>query len=279
MNYRHAYHAGNFADVFKHIVLVALTKSFLHKESAFCYLDTHAGTGHYDLQSPPAQKSKEFKNGIVKIAEQNNPPDLVKSYLSSIQLANTTAIDTLRYYPGSPCFVRHLLRPQDRMIVCELHEEDWQQLKKTFPHDKQVAIHHRDGYEALKAFLPPKERRGLVLIDPPYENADEFSTILSALPAAVSRWETGVFALWYPIKERRSTERFLHSLKQKIERPLLAVELSIYPDNTAASLNGNGLVIVNPPWQFNEEIKSIMPWLWHTLSPNKQGRYETRELT
>lgn len=278
MNYRHSYHAGNFADVFKHIILTALIKSLLRKDSAFCYLDTHAGIGNYDLQSSTAQKGKEYANGIGKILQQPNPPDLVKHYVDLVRANNPITSDPLRYYPGSPQIVRQLLRPSDRMVLCELHEEDYHLLKTAFPHDKQVGIHHQDGYQALKAFLPPKERRGVVLIDPPYEDPDEFIHLLSALPKAIERWETGIYAVWYPIKEKRSIERFHRSLKLKIERPMLVSELTLFPENTSTQLNGNGLLIINPPWQLDQEIKEILPWLWQVLSPNKQGRYEIKTL-
>ncbi len=271
MNYRHLYHAGNFTDVFKHIVLVALIQSLLKKDNAFCFIDTHAGIGLYDLFSTEAQKTKEFLLGIEKIAQHANPPELIKAYLACVRTANKSS-DTLQFYPGSPAIVDYFLRPQDRMVLTELHEADYLQLKKTFPHDKQIAIHHQDGYQGLKAFLPPKERRGLVLIDPPYEKPDELENLLSILPAAVKRWETGIFALWYPIKERLALERFLTSLKAKLTRPTCVTELSIYAENLPTHLNGSGMIIVNPPWQLDQTLKNNLPWLWEALSPHKQGK-------
>jgi 23S rRNA (adenine2030-N6)-methyltransferase len=278
MNYRHAYHAGNFADVFKHIILVALTQALLRKDKGFCFLDTHAGVGHYNLLSAPAQKSKEFLGGIAKIMQQDNPPPLVKTYIDCVKKMNLLAPDTLQYYPGSPAIVRQFLRENDRMVLTELHEDDYLTLRRAFPHDKKVGVHHQDGYLGLKAFLPPPERRGLVLIDPPYEKPDELSDVVSTLGAAVTRWDTGIFALWYPVKESRSIVRFHRAVKLKIERPTLAIELNIFPDNLGTQLNGNGMIIVNPPWQFEEEIKAILPWLWRTLSPNQQGHYDIKTL-
>jgi 23S rRNA (adenine2030-N6)-methyltransferase len=272
MNYRHSYHAGNFADVFKHIILMALTSTLLRKDKAFCYLDTHAGIGLYDLRSNAAQKSQEFVNGIQKVREQKDPPPLIQEYLRCVQTLPA------HHYPGSPYIVQQLLRPQDRMVLTELHGEDWQQLKNNFYYDKQVAVHHHDAYQALKAFLPPKERRGLVLIDPPYEIPNELTQITTALTEAVKRWDTGIYALWYPIKERRSIERFHQTLKQKISQPMLVVELSIYPENLNTHLNGNGMLIVNPPWQIDQQIKDVLPWLWKTLSPTGQGRYDIKAL-
>jgi 23S rRNA (adenine2030-N6)-methyltransferase len=277
MNYRHSYHAGNFGDVLKHITLIALLQALSRKENAFCVLDTHAGVGRYDLLASTTQKSKEYVQGIGKIWHEPNTPPLIKDYIDCIRQMNT-ASEALRFYPGSPAITRYFLRPQDRMILTELHEEDWQLLKTHFSRDKQIAIHHHDAYQALKAFLPPKERRGLVLIDPAYEQPDELNTAVSALSAAVTRWPTGVFALWYPIKESRSIIRFQRALKLKISEPLLAIELNIYSDNLPHYLNGCGMIIVNPPWQLKQTIEEIVPWLWKKLSINKQGKYDVKML-
>lgn len=278
MNYRHSYHSGNFADVFKHIIVTALTQAMLRKENAFCFLDTHAGTGSYDLLGVEAQKTKEFENGISKILQQPDAPQLIHDYLQVVHKLNHNGIDTLNYYPGSPYIVQNFLRPQDRMVLTELHETDAATLKQFFWHDKRIGVHHQDGYNALKAFLPPKERRGFVLIDPPYEKPDELMQMITVLSNALERWETGIFALWYPIKEYRSIERFHQAIKQRIKRPILITELSIFPENIATHLNGSGMLIINPPWQLDTEIKSILPWLWETLSPNKQGRHEIKTL-
>jgi 23S rRNA (adenine2030-N6)-methyltransferase len=271
MNYRHGYHAGNFADAFKHILLTALIQSFLKKETAFCYLETHAGAGQYDLLSEIARKNKEFETGVSKILAQQNPPAIIQQYLDCVAKINPN--NELNFYPGSPFFARQFLRKHDRMVLSELHEQEYLALKKMYGHDKLVAVHHLDGYQNLKAFLPPKERRGLVLIDPPYEKHDEFAYLMTQIPQAVERWETGVFALWYPIKDRRTTDRFISSLKNKITKPTLTLELSIYPENTTTHLNGSGIFIINPPWQFDQQCKEILPWLWKVLSVNEQGRY------
>ncbi|MDR3478273.1 MAG: 23S rRNA (adenine(2030)-N(6))-methyltransferase RlmJ [Gammaproteobacteria bacterium] len=278
MNYRHSYHAGNFADVFKHIILIAVSNALARKESPYCYLDTHAGIGYYDLLSNSAQKSKEYVNGILKIMNEPNPPKLVQQYIDCIKAINPDGIDPLRYYPGSPYIARHFLRAQDRAVLTELHDDDYPILKDTFHHDKQVAVHHQDGYQALKAFLPPKERRGFILIDPPYEVQDELMQVGSKMATALARFETGVFMLWYPIKERRAIDRFHHSLKDKIKRPILIAELSVHPENVPTHLNGSGLAIVNPPWQLDKAIAEVLPWLWRVLSENKQGRHEIKTL-
>jgi 23S rRNA (adenine2030-N6)-methyltransferase len=272
MNYRHVYHAGNFADVFKHIVLVALTQSFLRKESAFCYIDTHAGIGLYNLTSDAAQKNKEYETGIVKLLAAENPPELIRDYLNCVKEFNPSK--TLEFYPGSPLIVETFLRRQDRMILSELQTEDHLALKNLFHIDKRVAVHHQDAYQNLRAFIPPKEKRGLVLIDPPYEKPEEIMKLPKYIADSVKRWETGIFAIWYPIKHREAASRLRQEIQTKLNRPYLITELSIYPETTSTHLNGSGMFIVNPPWQLNEKLKSVLPWLWKTLSVNHQGRYE-----
>jgi 23S rRNA (adenine2030-N6)-methyltransferase len=262
MNYRHSFHAGNFADAFKHIILIALIKSLQRKDTPFCYLDTHAGIGLYDLLTESTQKSKEYENGISKILTAENCPPLITEYISCIQQFNP---NQLQFYPGSPEIVKYFLRPQDRMVLCELHPEDYQTLKKRYPHHKQIAIHHQDGYLGLKAFLPPKEKRGLILIDPPYEQTNEFSQLFSSLLSALKRFENGVYAIWYPIKNREAIARFYRELKEKISRPLLISELTIYPDDISSRLNGCGMIIVNPPFQLDIQLNEIIPWLRKTL--------------
>jgi len=276
MNYRHSYHAGSFTDVIKHIILTTLITSISRKDTPFCYIDTHAGTGYYDLFSDYAKKTKEYEGGIEKVIQQENPPPLVKRYLDCVHKINNQLTEStfasLRYYPGSPMIARYLMGPHDRIITCELQLQEYQTLRATFAGDKQVAVHHADGFLGLKAFLPPRERRSLVLIDPPYENLDEFSRIAYSLPAALKRFSTGVYAIWYPIKEKNQVDRFYRTIEEKISYPVLAIELTIYPD-LPQHLNGCGMIVVNPPWQFDQSINEILPWLWKTLTINAQGAY------
>jgi 23S rRNA (adenine2030-N6)-methyltransferase len=268
MNYRHIYHAGNFADVFKHVVLVALLQALQRKDAAFCYLDTHAGLGRYDLKSREAQKTKEFVLGIEQIIKQSAIPIAeVKTYLNAVKSLGP------HFYPGSPRIARYLLRPQDRIILSELHTEDAAQLKREFLRDKQVAVHQQDGYLALKAFLPPKEKRGLVLLDPGYEQTNEIQQIYQGLKEALKRWETGVYAIWYPLKDKNFAQNLRNKLVQLGTKEILFTELSIYPEDSPISLNGSGMAILNPPWQLKTRLKIILPWLWQALSPNKQGCY------
>lgn len=283
MNYSHSYHAGNFADVFKHIILVSLIKSLLRKENPFCYIDTHSGPGRYDLFAEAAQKSKEYEYGISRISHIKNPPELIKEYLGYIQKINShltkSAISSLRYYPGSPSIARHFLRAHDRMILSELHPKEYQLLKNYFANDTHVNTHLLDGYQGLKAFLPPKERRGLILIDPPYERPNELSHLVSVLPLALKRFATGIYAVWYPIKDRPPIEHFHRSLKENIQRPMMVIELSIYPEISPQHLNGCGMLIINSPWQLDTQIKEYLPWLWKALSIHGHGGHRVFQLT
>ncbi|HVY53251.1 MAG TPA: 23S rRNA (adenine(2030)-N(6))-methyltransferase RlmJ [Gammaproteobacteria bacterium] len=282
MNYRHLFHAGNFADVVKHVVIVGLIASLLRKDKPFCFLDTHAGKGYYDLMSEIAQKNKEHKDGIMKILSQENPPGLIKRYLGSIQKINSRLSESrfasMRFYPGSPFIVRPFLRPGDRIIATELHPQEYQALKKACDYDRQISTHQMDGYLGLKAFLPPKERRGLVLIDPPYENPDEFRHLIKALTVALKRWETGIYAIWYPIKERTLVDQFHHALKETVKKEIMIVELSIYPEDVPSHLNGCGMAIINPPWKFDQEMNNVIPWLWKVLNIGHKGAHRVYQL-
>jgi 23S rRNA (adenine2030-N6)-methyltransferase len=274
MNYRHIYHAGNFADVFKHILLISLIQSLQRKPKPFCYVDTHAGIGCYDLTVPEALKTGEFQQGIAKLWTLTQVPEIVATYLALVRQYNRHS--QLRFYPGSPVLVKMLLREQDRMLLCELHPEDVQQLQQVFWQEKQVIIQPQNGYQILKAFLPPAERRGLVLIDPPFENLSEFDDAVKALTTAYQRWQTGIYALWYPIKVRDAVVKFHRHLSHTGIAKLLIAELCIYPDDIPLGLNGAGLVIVNPPWQFEEQLQMLLPWLWRELAVKQKGGYEIK---
>ncbi len=271
MNYRHIYHAGNFSDVFKHVVLIALIQSFLRKNTAFCYLETHAGLGIYDLLSENSQKKREFENGIQKIFNVNDAPSLIQDYLSCVKKLNPT--NELHYYPGSPYFSEQFMRSNDRMILSEFHSDDVQVLKKLFAKEKNIAVHHQDGYQSLKAHLPPKEHRGLIFIDPPYEKSNELLLMPDVLAQALKRFETGVFALWYPIKTRQHLLPFYRELKTKIKRPFLTIEFCVHSDEVGTQLNGSGMIVVNPPWQLDQELDGVLSWLWKVLSVNNQGHF------
>jgi 23S rRNA (adenine2030-N6)-methyltransferase len=262
LNYRHIYHAGNFADVFKHSVLALILKLLAAKDKPFCYIETHAGAGRYDLESEAAKKSGEWRDGIARLWEGEPIPEAT-DYLAAVRALNH---DGLRYYPGSPRVAAQLLRAQDRMVLCELVPDEAERLARDFASDQRIVVRAQDGYPALKALLPPTERRGLVLFDPPYESAAEFAQALAALKAAHARWPTGVYALWYPIKERAATARFERDLAASGIRKTLIAELGAYPADSAFRLNGSGLAIVNPPFGLEAGLKRLIPWLHERLS-------------
>lgn len=271
LSYRHAYHAGLHADAFKHLVLVLLARSLRQKDKPFFYLDTHAGAGLYDLTSEMAQQNREFESGIGRLWREDAAPEPVMTYLEIVRSFNRG--NRLKVYPGSPIFVRKSLRPQDRMVLCELHPKDCRSLASSFASDGQVRVETMDGYQSLKVFLPPKERRGLVHIDPAFERKDERRLLLEALQEAYRRWATGIYAIWYPIQDRLTTDDFLRRLARSGIRRILFAELSILDQDETKRLTGSGMVIVNPPWHLDEVLRTVLPWLWDRLSVEGQGRY------
>jgi 23S rRNA (adenine2030-N6)-methyltransferase len=259
MNYRHGFHAGNFADVFKHVILTLLLKALRLKDKPFFYLDTHAGAGRYDLGSGAARKTGEFTQGIARLWSRERLPEALRDYLSAVRALNRGA--DLHFYPGSPRIVRHVLRRQDRMVLCEQHPEEYSRLKAEFAGDKQVSVHLQDGYLGLKAFLPPPENRGMVLIDPPYESADEFERATDALIASCARWRGGIFALWYPIKLPAPVAALHRAMQDSGIAKVLLAELAVYPEDSAFRLNGCGMLVINPPWRLDNELKVLLPQL------------------
>jgi len=278
MNYRHAYHAGNFADVVKHVVLVTLIEAMKQKQNGFHVIDTHAGAGRYDLLQLEAQKTGEYRDGIGRLLGVERLPTLVHAYLNLVrsQQEQTAAMSV---YPGSPQIARLLLRDQDRLTLCEVQDEELMELKRLFKGDNRVAVHGRDGYDALNALLPPKEKRGLVLIDPPFEaQEDEFRIIESALDKARAKWPTGVYAVWYPIKLRSPIQRFHRSLRDSGFRKVLNIELLLHPDNSALRLNGCGIAILNAPYKIDKALSEIMPSLAGLLAQGRFNQYQVEWL-
>jgi 23S rRNA (adenine2030-N6)-methyltransferase len=276
VNYRHAYHAGNFADVVKHAVLALLIERLKGKDAAFCVLDTHAGIGRYDLRSVPAQKTGEFRTGILRLLEHEprSLPGELKPYLGAVRALNGGAGFTaasLRWYPGSPRLVRSLMRRQDRLHLLELHPEDAAALSELFARDPQVTVQQADGYTGLKALLPPAERRGLVLIDPPFEKRDEFVALARGLRQAYRRWATGQYLLWYPVKDRPPVQAFHQLLKEAGIPRILMAEFLLRPDDDAGRLNGCGLILVNPPWKTDAALQALLPSLATILGVEPGG--------
>lgn len=268
MNYRHAYHAGNFADVMKHALVVALINALRRKPAPFAVLDTHAGIGCYDLSGPEAQSTGEWREGIGRLLDlPDDTPALepLQPWLAIVRDVIRTHGGKL-FYPGSPDLIAHLLRPGDTLACCELHPQDQGTLRRILHGRPGVTVHGRDGYEAIGALLPPRTaKRGLVLMDPPFEQRNEFTRLAEAVIEARRRFSTGIVAAWYPVKHRVPPRAFFNSLRDAGERNLLAVELTLRPPLDPARLNGCGLLVANPPYRFEDEARAILTPLLRIL--------------
>ncbi len=275
MNYRHAFHTGNFADVHKHSVLARILVHLRRKPAAFRVIDTHAGAGRYDLSAPEASRSGEWHDGIERIWEgtpQRGPDVLLTPYLAAVAALNPDG--RLRTYPGSPLIVKYLLRPQDRLIACELEPRSAAALAAALRGDARAKAVAIDGWTALGAYVPPKERRGLVLIDPPFEDAADFMRLSSALAAAHRKWPTGIYLLWYPIKDRGAPDGLARRLQTLAVPNVLRCELTLSPPRAEAGLVGSGLVVVNPPFTLEADLRILMPALGAALSPRAASRID-----
>jgi len=261
MNYRHAFHAGAFSDCMKHALLVWLVRALQQKPAPIAVLDTHAGAGAYDLSAGPAERTGEWRAGIGQLL--TNPPPALADYVGLVQ--------QLGLYPGSPALIRTLLRPADRLICCELHPEEHAALHHRFARDAAVAVHRRDAWEALGALLPPQPRRGLVLIDPPFEAPNEFERLATGLATGWLRFRTGVFAAWYPIKHRAPIRLFLAAMQASGVRDIVAAELLLREPIDPARLNGCGMLVVNPPYRFETEATPILAALLDRLGAREPG--------
>lgn len=277
MNYRHIYHAGNFADVFKHIILMRVIAYLKQKDKPFFALDTHAGTGKYNLTSPQAQKTMEAAAGIGSLWNISNLPPAIEAYLTLIRNVNPDP-RKLTAYPGSPLIIKALLRGADRMVANELHPEDTHILKKALGEDSRVKVENMDGYTCLKAFLPPDERRGVVLIDPPFEVTDEFARMVKGLRHAYTRWATGIYAFWYPIKSPADIHLFHQEIKALNIPRCVAFDFMLRPVTDPDVLNGCGMLLVNPPWTLREEIESLTPLLVRHMTDN-EGSLRIHEIS
>ena len=280
MNYRHAFHAGNFADVHKHSVLARILVYLRAKPAAFRVLDTHAGLGRYDLFAPEPSRSGEWQAGIGRVweaARQGATPPLLLPYLEAVAAFN--ADGKLRTYPGSPLIAQHLLRRQDRLIACELEPRAAAALERALHADVRTKAISIDGWTALGAYVPPKERRGLVLVDPSFEDKADFALLSSALAMAHRKWPSGIYLLWYPIKEREGPDALARRLKQAVVPNVLRSELMLRPPRGTPGLIGSGLIVVNPPFTLERDLRSFMPALAELLSPESTVRTDwlTRE--
>ena len=280
MNYRHLFHAGNFADIFKHTLLVVLLEALNRKPAPWCLFDSHAGAGLYDLHAEEARRSGEAAGGIGRLwpARAAAPPPVAQLCAAVAAVNPGLATDALpRFYPGSPLVAANLARAHDRLVLAELQPEEALLLRTHLRRDARVAVHVRDGYEMLKALTPPAERRGLALLDPPFEKATEFVQMLQALRVTQRRWSEGVYALWYPLKDQPAVRRFERELRHLKARRVLLAEFRAAPAGTPG-LHACGLALINPPWQIEQGSEAALEFLRDTLAP-QCGGYQLRWLT
>ena len=282
MNYRHAFHAGNFADVLKHAVLALVIEHMKLKPAPFRIIDTHAGLGRYDLEADEAERTGEWRDGIGRILAAEPPADIaeiLKPYLDVVaEGISDASTRNLRTYPGSPLLSRRLMRRADRLVVNELHPEDREQLAELFSGDPQTKVLSLDGWAVLKSLLPPKERRGVVLVDPPFEQPGEFARLARGLRDAVERFATGTVMLWYPAKDPRAVAAFHHELTGLRLPKLIAVELSVRAPSQDAGLGATGLVILNAPYTLSSKLQVLMPWLSAMLMQDEGGGWRMLNL-
>ncbi|RXJ73002.1 23S rRNA (adenine(2030)-N(6))-methyltransferase RlmJ [Veronia nyctiphanis] len=265
LSYRHSFHAGNHADVLKHIVQSLIIEALKEKEKPFVYHDTHSGAGRYDLHDEWSEKTGEYKDGIAQLWQRDDIPDALAPYIDVIRSLNDT--EQLRFYPGSPKMGRTLLREQDRAVLTELHPSDFPLLLQEFRGDRQVKMFKEDGFGRLKASLPPKERRGMVLIDPPYELKHEYQDVVDAIGASIKRWATGTYAIWYPVVYRQNIDLITQGLEQLGIRKVLQIELGVDPDSQERGMTASGMIVINPPWKLESHMQSILPWLQRVIAP------------
>ena len=279
LSYRHGFHAGNHADVLKHIALVALLRMLMRKDKPIVVVDTHAGAGMYSLEQGFATRNAEFREGIGRLWERNDLPEAVADYLDQVRAVNADGV--LRLYPGSPRIALGVLRPQDRLRLFELHSTEGPILAREFAQDgRRVTVTAGDGFAGLKAVLPPHSRRGLVLIDPSYELETDYRAVVTALRDGMQRFATGTYVVWYPLLQRRDSIQLPDALRRAAGVDWVDVALQVKaPSPEGRGLHGSGLFVVNPPWKFSEQMRGIMPWITHALAQDEAAgfRIDARE--
>ena len=271
LSYLHGFHAGNHADVLKHTVLTAILARLVVKEKPLRYIDTHAGAGGYDLQSPAAQKNREHEGGIGKVWQSTSAPPAVARLLELAQRYNTGK--ALRRYPGSPWLAQALLRPHDSLHLFDLHPAEYRTLAHTFERDRRVKVLREDGLVGCLSLVPPPDKRGLLLIDPSYELQNEHKHVIDAVEKAHRRFATGVIAIWYPLLERRWVERFERALRATGIAPIAVYELSVAQEGHDRGLVGSGMFVINPPWQLADDLDAALPWLAQKLDIDGSACY------
>lgn len=276
LSYRHSFHAGNHADVLKHIVLTLILTSLKQKEKGFFYLDTHSGVGRYSLFSAEAEKTGEYIEGIARLWERDDLPEEIKPYLAELKKINK---GKLRFYTGSPLLAVQQLRPQDRALLTELHPNDFPLLRNEFANIPNVHTKRENGFQQLKSALPPKEKRGLVLIDPSYELKEDYELVVKAIIEGYKRFATGIYAIWYPVVLRQHTKRIIKGLEASGIRKILQIELAVRPDSDQRGMTASGMIVINPPWQLEQQMKKILPYLTNVLVPEGTGSWSVSWIT
>lgn len=272
LSYRHSFHAGNFADVLKHLVQVLTIEALQQKPKPFLYHDTHSAAGRYDLRDKTSEKTGEYKDGIARIWQRSDLPSAMQSYVDIIKSLNPNG--QLTYYPGSPLVAKSMIGHSQRMELTELHPADLKLLQQEFSGDRKVRIQQVDGYKGLKATMPPAQRRALVLIDPPYELKTEHDDAIKGIVDAHKRFATGIYALWYPVVSRAQVERFCEKFKQQDIRNILRIELNVKADTNEYGMTGTGMIIVNPPWKLEQQLRNILPWLVNQLAQDDKANFK-----
>ncbi|MEE4361964.1 MAG: 23S rRNA (adenine(2030)-N(6))-methyltransferase RlmJ [Pseudomonadales bacterium] len=281
LSYQHRYHAGNHADVLKHMVLVALLEHLCTKDKPFSYVETHAGAGCYDLEAPEAQRLREHETGIVKLFDGTDLPELVAAYVGRVRAANGDAAGErtlLKRYPGSPALALALRRPQDPIDLFELHPGEFALLSDACGAAPRLRLHQADGLEGCIGLLPPPSRRGLILVDPSYETRTEFDAVLRMVQRAHRRFATGTIAIWYPVVVRQRVEAFCRSLVQTAIPDILRVELNPLPDGEGRGMTGSGMLVVNPAWTLERRMGEALPWLAQVLGDDGRGSCRVERL-
>lgn len=269
LSYRHCFHAGNHADVLKHVVQSLIIESLKIKEKPFLYLDTHSGAGRYHLSGEHAERTGEYLEGIARIWQRDDIPEELAAYMDVVKALNPQG--TLRYYPGSPLIARHLLREHDELNLSELHPSDFPLLRTEFSRDRRARVMREDGFQQLKLKLPPKSRRGFVLIDPPYELKSDYQNVVQGIQEGYKRFATGTYALWYPVVLRQQIKRLVKGLEATGIRKILQIELGVRPDSDQRGMTASGMIVINPPWKLEQQMKAVLPWLHQVLVPEGTG--------
>ncbi|MGZ0188739.1 MAG: 23S rRNA (adenine(2030)-N(6))-methyltransferase RlmJ [Alphaproteobacteria bacterium] len=269
LSYRHQFHAGGVADVFKHVMLSRLLLALAKKDKPFFMLDTHAGNGIYDLAHPWSEKTAEWRDGIGRIWGRDDWPEGLGAYRAAIQAINPEG--GLRRYPGSPRIAHFLMRPQDRLALCELNKDDCKALERSLAGAQQTIIRNTDGFAAVRPFLPPKERRGLTFIDAAFDQAQEFDRVLGAVKEAHRRFATGMIVVWHPLMDPDAMREFTTNVQGLDIKKTLRLELSTRPETWTETTRGSGMIVISPPYQFDEEAPLLLDWIWRALSPEGTG--------